>query len=178
MLRFNKVANSFRLSEGGGFVVCKSYCLCLSCFYAVIKLMGLSLLLSKRQQVVWSCKSVERPSLTHTGPSCSACSDALRCYVEQAQLYSLTTYTLVFTGSESDRLVDMSRPEGTSRNAAPRFGRIEGWTVQRWWEDVVTSHSFWIPFILQLVNLNPLQLSFLLLTLKWQMVQRFSWVYY
>ncbi len=33
-------SDSFRLGEGGGCGVCKSYCLCLSCFYAVIMLTG------------------------------------------------------------------------------------------------------------------------------------------
>lgn len=33
-------SDSFRLGGGGGCGVCKSYCLCLSCFYAVIKLTG------------------------------------------------------------------------------------------------------------------------------------------
>lgn len=77
-----KVANnSFRLGEGGGCGVCKSYCLCLSCFYAVKKLTGTYLYCwAKENSWFEAVKVFERPSLTHACPSWSAWSDAMSCY--------------------------------------------------------------------------------------------------
>jgi len=60
-------------------------------------------------------------------------------------------------------------PHGTGAKKAERF--------LRWWEDMGTTHNF-SNFIFQPVNLIPLQLLFLFFTSRWQMVQRFSWVYY
>lgn len=80
-------SDSFRLGEGGRCDVCKSYCLCLSCFYAVIKLMGTHLYCwAKENSWFEAVKVFERPSLTRTSPSWSAWSDALSCYVEQSRL--------------------------------------------------------------------------------------------
>lgn len=132
-----KVANnSFRLGEGGGCGVCKSYCLCLSCFYAVKKLTGTYLYCwAKGNSWFEAVKVFERPSLTHACPSWSAWSDAMSCYMEQSQLYSLPTWTLGFMGTVSDQFVEMSCPEGSNRNVSSRYRHEEGWTVLRWWED-------------------------------------------
>lgn len=166
-------SDSFRFGGGGGCGVCKS----ISCFYEVIKLMG-TYLCCKSKQFVWSVKGVW-PSLGHAqSPSWSAWSDALSCCVEQSQLYSFTTWTLGFMGNVSDQFVAMSCQEGKSRNVSPQYKHKEGWTVLRWWEDVLTTHNFWITLFFQPVNLIPLQLLFLFFTLRWQVVQSFFWVYY
>lgn len=170
-------SDSFRPGEGGGCGVCKSYCLCLSCFYAVTKLTGTYLhCWTKENGWFEAVKVFERPSLTHTSPSSSAWSDALSCYMEPSQLprhlnpgihgkcfWPVCWYVM----SQRGKAANVS-PLGTGVRMAEWF-----WGGGKTWSPLIISN-----FIFQPVNLIPLQLLFLFFTSRRQMVQRFSWVYY
>lgn len=163
-------SDSFRLGEGGEGVVFANYTVCVwVVFYAVVKLVGGHIYTVVQKENSWfeaakkkKKKVFERPPLTNTSPTAGQLGVMLwSCYVGTVTtLFPFATWTLGFMGSVSDQFVDMSCPEGKSRNGFEVVGRRG-------------RHS--IGHIFQPVNLIPLHCFF---TSRWQTVQRFSWVYY